>query len=239
MTPLQIAAFRAHATLAGYRRKLDAMKQMVAALDPSTTYVSFSAGKDSAVIAHACHAAHHGIPILMIDPGCPTHWLEHERARWVNYAAANGWNLTLYPWDKWGLDLATDSTEEYQRRIHDNMFDAIHARAERDWLTTRVMGLRASESRNRRMSIGVRGTDYMYSAGGRALLPIGTWQTLDVWAYIITNDLPWLEIYDAMGPAARNGLVGRSGEEFGRMEYLRQHFPDVWRWQAAKTAGAT
>lgn len=52
-------------------------------------------------------------------------------------------------------------------------------------LTTRVMGLRASESRNRRMSIGMRGLDYRYTDGSRALLPIGIWQTDDVWAYIV------------------------------------------------------
>lgn len=173
MTPMQIATFRAHATQAGYRRKLADMLDMVAGLDPSTTYVSFSAGKDSSVIAHACQAAHPGIPILMIDPGCPTHWMDHERRRWLDYAAAQGWNLTLYPWDKWGINLGTDSVEDYQQRIHADMFSAIHARAERDGLTTRVMGLRASESRNRRMSIGRRGLAYDYAGGGRAVLPIG------------------------------------------------------------------
>lgn len=234
MTPMQLAAFRAHATQSGYLRKVDAMRQMVAALDPAASYVSFSAGKDSAVIAHACHAAHPGIPILMIDPGCPTHWLDHERQRWLDYATSQSWNLTLYRWDKWGLDLDTESVEDYQKRIHADMFSAIHDRAGRDGLGTRVMGLRAAESRNRRMSIGRRGLVYDYCGGGRAVLPIGIWQTADVWAYIITHGLPWLDIYDRMGPDARNGLIGRSGEEFGREEYLRHHFPDAWRWAVAR-----
>jgi hypothetical protein len=38
-----------------------------------------------------------------------------------------------------------------------------------------------------------------------------------------------------LGPGARNGLVGRSGEEFGCSETLKFFFPDVWRW--AKAAG--
>jgi 3'-phosphoadenosine 5'-phosphosulfate sulfotransferase (PAPS reductase)/FAD synthetase len=119
MTPIQLAAWAAHASQAGYLRKLKAMRRMVADLDPVTTYVSFSAGKDSSVIAHACHTAHPGMPILMIDPGCPTHWLEHERERWLSYATAHGWNLTLYAWDKWGGDSrADDSEQQYRDKIH-------------------------------------------------------------------------------------------------------------------------
>lgn len=230
MTPIQIAAMRAHALTAAYRRRLAEMQELVAGIDPATSYVSFSAGKDSAVIAHACHAAHPGIPILMIDPGCPTHWTERERDEWKSYAKRQGWNLTLYEWDKWGIDLETDDVADYQKRIHRDMFSAIHAHAEVAGLTTRIMGLRAAESRNRRMSIGRRGAVYDYKDGGRAVLPIATWQTADVWAYIVSTGMPWLDIYDKLGPNARNGLVGRSGDNFGRVEYLKQHYPDVWRW---------
>mgnify|MGYP000973143008 CR=1 FL=1 len=230
MTPIQIAAMRAHALTAAYRRRLADLHDLVAGIDPETSYVSFSAGKDSAVIAHACHAAHPGMPILMIDPGCPTHWTEQEREEWKNYAKRHGWNLTLYEWDKWGLDLETDDVADYQQRIHRDMFSAIHAHAEASGLTTRIMGLRAAESRNRRMSIGRRGAVYDYKDGGRAVLPIATWQTADVWAYIVSTGMPWLDIYDKLGPNARNGLVGRSGDNFGRVEYLKQHYPDVWRW---------
>lgn len=233
MTPLKIAAFRAHATQAAYRRKLEALRASALALDPACTYVSFSAGKDSAVIAHACHAAHPGIAILMIDPGCPTHWTEEERTAWLDYATAQGWNLTLFPWDKWGIDLQTDSTTDYQARIHQSMFQPIQQHAQSAGLTCKVMGLRAAESRNRRMLIGTRGGRYEYKDGTSAVLPVSTWQTADIWAYIVTNGLPWLSIYDFLGPEARNGLVGRSGEEFGRLEYLRHYYPEVWRWATA------
>ena len=230
MTPIQIAQFHAHALTRAFQRKLGALRETVEALDPASSYVSFSAGKDSAVIAHACHLAHPGIAILMVDPGCPTHWTESERVIWRAYAQVHGWDLHLFLWDKWGLDLETDSTIDYQQRIHGDMFEGLHAYAGAHGLTCRVMGLRASESRNRRMLIGCRGSAYDYKGGGSAVLPIATWQTEDVWAYIVSHDLPWLSIYDAMGPHARNGFVGRSGEEMGRMDYLHHHFPDIWRW---------
>lgn len=234
MTPLQIAHFRAHAKLASYRRKVDQMMALIADIDPSVSYVSFSAGKDSSVIAHACHATHPGITMLMTDPGCPTHWEEHERDRWLSYAEENQWNLKLFAWDKWGLGLETEKISEYQDKIHADMFKQLHGYASDNGLTNRIMGLRAAESRNRMMLIGRRGSKYDYKDGGSATLPISTWQTADVWAYIITHGLPWLDIYDVLGPNARNGLIGRSGEEFGRIEYLKHYFPDVWRWAILK-----
>lgn len=234
MTPIQLAAFRAHALRPSYLRKLDAMRSMVAALDPHTTYVSFSAGKDSSVIAHACHDAHPGIPIMMVDPGCPTHWLERERERWCSYALEMGWNLTIYPWDKWGTKRDSGSEQQYRDRIHSSMFADITDRATTDGLTCRVMGLRAAESRQRTMLVASRGDAYAYADGSRAALPIARWSTEDVWAYIVTHGLPWLDIYDAIGPSARNGLIGRNGERFGREEYLRNHFPDAWRWAVSK-----
>lgn len=230
MTPMQLAGWTAHALQSSYRHKLDAMRQMVADLDPATTYVSFSAGKDSSVIAHACHATHPGIPILMIDPGCPTHWLERERERWQSYAATHNWNLTLYAWDKWEKPQEDDSEQQYRDRIHRDMFAKTEARAKTDGLTCKVMGLRVAESRNRAMLVATRGDAYRYRDGARAVLPIARWSTTDVWSYIVTHGLPWLEIYDAIGPEARNGLIGRNGERFGREEYLRHHFPEAWRW---------
>jgi 3'-phosphoadenosine 5'-phosphosulfate sulfotransferase (PAPS reductase)/FAD synthetase len=235
MTPLQLAGFVAHSSSAVYTRKAALLRSTAVALDPACTYVSFSAGKDSAVIAHACHAAHPSIPILMIDPGCPTHWTELERARWLAYAQAHDWNLTLYPWHKWGLPRG-GGERQYRATIHAQMFGAIEARARTDGLTCRVMGIRAEESHARRMLIACRGDAYTYTDGGSAVLPVARWSTADIWAYIITHDLPWLDIYDALGPRARNGLIGRNGERFGRMEYLREHFPDAWRW-AVKDLG--
>jgi 3'-phosphoadenosine 5'-phosphosulfate sulfotransferase (PAPS reductase)/FAD synthetase len=110
------------------------------------------------------------------------------------------------------------------------MFSAIELRAKKDGLTCRVMGLRSEESRNRKMLIAKRGNAYAYRDGTRAVLPIARWSTTDVWSYIVTANLPWLDIYDAIGPNARNGLIGRNGERFGREEYLRNYFPEAWRW---------
>jgi len=61
------------------------------------------------------------------------------------------------------------------------------------------------------------------------ICPISLWTAADVWTYIVSEGLPWLSIYDHVGPTARNGLIGRNGLEQGRMVYLRRYYPEAWR----------
>jgi len=187
-------------------------------------YVSFSAGKDSAVVAHAAHAARPGIAMLMVDPGCPVHWTEEERAAWLAYAQAQGWNLTLFPWDKYASAPRSGDLAAYRAAVHDAMFRDLTAHAEAHGLTRRVMGLRAEESPQRRMSLGRD-----KAASETRLCPISLWHTSDVWCYLATHGLPWLSIYDHLGCTARNGLIGRNGEAHGRLVFLRRYYPSAFR----------
>ena len=59
------------------------------------------------------------------------------------------------------------------------------------------VGLRQDESNNRRMNIAMRGDDYTKADGSKICLPIARWSGLDIWAYIVTNDLPYLPFYDS------------------------------------------
>lgn len=229
MDDLTIAGFRAHALLPAYRRRLDATMEMLRRELDETAYVSFSAGKDSAVCAHLCHTVLPSIPMLMVDPGCPTHWLEDERAEWLSYSKAQLWNLRLFAWDKWAAVFGVQDAGAHRKLAHADMFSGLHTYADENGITTRVMGLRTEESRARATTVRHRGAVYDYVGGGRRILPIADWSWKDVWAYTVTNDLPWLSVYDHGGPQARNGLIGRSGMENGRMAFLRQHYPDAYR----------
>ncbi len=228
MTPLQLTAFRAHAGTPRYLVRLDAARRRISAA-PANSYVSFSAGKDSAVVADLAHRMRPGIDILMADPGCPTHWLKGERDEWLAFAAARGWGLRLFAWDKWSAVSAAESIEDHQNKAHADMFRELHAYARANGLTGRLTGMRAEESRRRRLLTAHRGATYEMADGTTAINPIADWMVADVWAYIITHGLPWLSIYDAFGPAARNGMIGQSGIDHGRLGYLKIHYPEVWR----------
>lgn len=228
MDDLTRAGFVAHARSPAFRRRVFATIELLIAQLDRRSYVSFSAGKDSSVVADLCHRHQPGIPMLMVDPGCPTHWLEAERAQWLAFAAERGWNLILFPWDKWRAVESAASDAEHRRLAHDSMFADLTAWADERGLEQRVVGLRAEESRGRAIHLRGRGPQGTNADGRRWLAPLASWRTDDVWAWIVTHDLPWLSIYDHLGARARNGLIGRSGVNRGRMAWLKIHYPAAY-----------
>jgi len=61
------------------------------------------------------------------------------------------------------------------------------------------MGLRHEENPSKRgWSIKKLGLTYKYADGTWRSLPLGWWKWYDVWAYIVSNDLPYLSIYDRL-----------------------------------------
>ena len=211
-----------------YRKAEAGLYEYLRSVLDATCYVSFSAGKDSMVLAHAAWTVRPEIPILMVDPGCPTHWLERERERMLAYAAGHDWNLVLFLWDKWRCVGGEVDLDEASRKIHVGMFADLTHYAVENGLTTRLLGLRAEESRGRKISLRHYGLDARLRDGSRRVIPLARWSTDWIWAYIVSHDLPWLEIYDKRGPYARNGLIGISGANEGRLEYLKHYFPEAW-----------
>lgn len=229
MDALTLAGFRAHAETVAFRRHVDESAAIIRSeITVTPTYVSFSAGKDSMVVADLCHVVHPGIPILMVDPGCPYHWMEEERERILADLHVREWNLRLFPFDKWATRTAGESEKAYRDSIHAEMFVDLHRYAAEHGLMQRVTGIRAEESPARRALTATRGQSYDLQDGGRAVNPIARWRVADVWAYLVTRGLSWLSIYDHMGPAARNGLIGRNGLRHGRLAWLKIHYPTAY-----------
>jgi 3'-phosphoadenosine 5'-phosphosulfate sulfotransferase (PAPS reductase)/FAD synthetase len=218
--------YRLHACTPEYKQKHARLFYDLRRQIDSTCYVSFSAGKDSAVCAHACNLVLPGIPILSSDSGCPMRWLEEERKQWQSYADDQGWNYRLFPWNKWGKKVieATEDVIEYRKIIHASMFSELNQWATENGYTRRIWGIRKDESIARKIRSGVDG-DHCQAR----LAPIRDWSTNDVWAYIVTHGIPWLSIYDYLGPTARNGLIGIGGSENGRLAFLKKYYPDVYR----------
>lgn len=227
----QALYWQLHARQKAYRRKVDRLLADLTALDPAMSYVSFSAGKDSAVLAHAAHRVLPGIPICCVDSGVPYRWTQEERDRWLHYAAEQGWDLRIFPWDKWGNRAIREAGGErdHQQAAHRSMFADLEAWARGEGRMHVLIGLRAAESPGRRASLSTHGEVYRKRDGFVRHCPLGRWSVDDIWAYTLTNGLPWLTIYDHLGPEARNGLIGRSGAQYGRMVWLRKYYPQAYR----------
>jgi 3'-phosphoadenosine 5'-phosphosulfate sulfotransferase (PAPS reductase)/FAD synthetase len=158
-------------------------------------------------------------------------WTDDERDLWRQHAAKNQWQLTMFPFDKWGDERTARAVSESEHRnaVHRQMFAGVTAYAHDHSLTTRVMGIRADESKGRRASLSTHGPHHTYPDGTHRLCPIDLWSAMDCFAYCDAHSLPVLDIYRKVGRHARSGLIGRNGEAHGRMSYLRRHFPAAWR----------
>ena len=94
------------------------------------------------------------------------------------------------------------------------------------------MGLRREESRGRdgyladSPIIRRKGRIYCY--------PLRNWTGRDVWAYIVTNDIPYLPMYDCCSEKfprewLRNtGWLSTDGANRGRLVWLRQYYPRLY-----------
>lgn len=99
-----------------------------------------------------------------------------------------------------------------QSLIHGDGFDApdgsldrlAGALAETDHITRQVVGLRAGESGSRDRKLDESGL-YGESLGQPAAFPIRDWSARDVWAYIVTHDVPYPDHYDRLACEANDG----------------------------------
>lgn len=217
------AYFRLRAAQWDYQRRESRMLRWLEMRINDDCYVSWSAGKDSMVVAHATHRLRSDIQLLMVDPGIPMHWTEDDRGRTL--AFVESWSVRLFPWDKRQAGAPVDGDEKhYREAVHKSMFRELTAYAQGSGLTRRITGMRAAESPQRRKLLAsTRGET------AHTLQPIWDWSTDDVWTYLVRHNIPWLSIYDHLGPEARNGLIGKNGLREGRMTYLRRYYPEAFR----------
>lgn len=220
---IDITYFRLRAQQSDYARRESVMLRWLRDRIDDRCYVSWSAGKDSMAVAHAACYVGGSVPVLMVDPGVPIHWTDEDKARMIGYAQAQGWNWNLFPWTKF-LTKTSGNDSDYRKQIHADMFTDLTAYATAQGLARRITGMRAAESKTRHVFLtACRG------ATAHTLQPLWNWSTADVWTYTVKHELPWLSIYDHLGPDARNGLIGKNGREHGRMAFLKRHYPEAFQ----------
>jgi 3'-phosphoadenosine 5'-phosphosulfate sulfotransferase (PAPS reductase)/FAD synthetase len=189
--------------------------------------VSFSGGKDSTVLTHL---------VMRVDPNTLVlHWDYgpyfvprplHERIL-ANARALGVRRLRVETSDEY-LRLGRKARNVLGRALVGRLLP----RLAREGYTLSFVGLREEESlkRRRRIRSGAALSEL------RESWPIAKWRWLDVWAYIVEHDLPYLaELYD---PAA--AIIG-----WDRARWTTLHDPEFahiaqsmdgvlhWRWRYA------
>jgi phosphoadenosine phosphosulfate reductase len=174
-------------------------------------------GKDSTVLFDLLARADFRSPVI---------WLTYGRATNPECRAVRDAMLSRRP----GLDYREVDVGEAEEMRDDFRPASRTAGADRY-----ILGIRADESRIRRMSLRRLGLDT-----GRACRPLGWWRLPDVFGYLAANGLPVHPNYAMLGGGRwprehirTASIGGERGVEHGRRAWESEYFGDVLRRLAA------
>lgn len=98
-----------------------------------------------------------------------------------------------------------------------------------------ALGMRAEEAKGRRACFRIRSPTYQLASGLWVTNPLAWWETADVWAFLVSEGVPWHPLYDAethglTRETIRNtGWLSTDGAYQGRIMWLRKHYPEQYR----------
>ena len=158
-------------------------------------YIAFSGGKDSTALLHLVLSFDRMITVLHWWPG-PFFYPEPLEKEVIEIAKACG-----------AIDLRVETSEEYViygRQAHNvkgrhYLGGVIPRMVKEEGYDLAFIGLRAEEAAKRK----ARTKDFFEWDRTREItncFPIARWSWKDVWAYIVSNNIPYLSYYDKYGP---------------------------------------
>lgn len=204
----------------------------------SNPYIAFSTGKDSTCILHLVREQAPKMPAVYFDADCAFPESKEMLTRTENVIVYPALEPLLKTFKRFGgfgggaeLERETMHTTVYEpikRLIAEYGFDGV------------AYGLRAEESHGRAMHARARGAVFQYKRDGLwACQPIHDWLYDDVWAFIVTNDLPHCGVYDKMWDMPQEDQrlsywAGETKRRWGRWAFLKRNYPDLFNHFAAE-----
>lgn len=190
-------------------------------------YAGVSWGKDSVVLAHLVAISGFDIPMVWfrVEP------IKNPDCEVVRDAFLSKWNVGYFEIERW-----------CRRGEHDwhasGTLESAAKEAESTFGSRRILGIRADESGERRMTCRVNG-----EASVNSCRPLAWWTAQDVMAYLAEYDLPVHPAYAMLGSGRFDrerlrvaSLGGRRGDQFGRHEWEKEYYGDVLNRMAAGIA---
>lgn len=252
MTPLKMAGYLAHAQSAGYRRRVDRALALIA--ERPGYAVACSWGKDSLCVLHMALEAHGSVVAVHGRYSENEELPDITAVRDAFLARHSGVEYHEVPvWGDWeiyeraGRFFLEPETREERKILadwHQELVDVMDCAFLAAGAQGKILGLAAHESRGRAMNISVRGSHYKTRAEAiPKLLPIAHWRPADVWAYMLTHELPRLRIYDmADNPERARSEVAFAAIGGDAADAVRRHgawkewarcYPELWaKWVA-------
>lgn len=176
------------------------------ALDRVTApYVACSFGKDSAALLHM---------VRLEKPNVPVIYVEYEESNLID-----NYEEVISMWDLTDLRRLFVSCNSIDDEVNER--DVIPIYAKSKGFDSGFVGIRASESNGRRITLRQSGMFYKSLTGVTRICPLADWTDWNSAAYCISNNLPTLSTYIHYGFDSRtvNGLS--SGDFSFRENQLR------------------
>lgn len=236
MTDDERELYLLHSRLPGHRKKIMQSQRIIAdALKVMRNpYVSLSWGKDSEALVHLVIQQAPNILVLFVNSGYAypetyelrdrlvSEWnlnykeISSKNAEWYDYLKERGLCVELGP--RPGIRNKVKHIEQATKE-NDGVF----------------FGLRKDESNGRRINLLMRSSLYQTKDGKWHCAPLANWSARDVWAYIISNELPYNGVYDHCDDdfpreSLRNGSwITTVGANYsGRIFWLRRYYPRLY-----------
>lgn len=251
MSRLDKQAYLLHAKLLPYRRRVDgAIKTAQEAIAQSKNPVlSFSSGKDSVVLLDIALKAGFRGDLLFFKYGiCVDVETPAENIQLLKYyAEKHGMNYHVLDclgevdcWEQCGRFTLFPRSQEEKRIFQQTNYDYAKRAEEfckKNGIDLQLIGMRKKESPRREIILNKKGLVYQTrSRRSVTCCPIGNLRDEDIWAYIFSNDLRYLSIYDYPFIDRRkirneitllysDGLIAQ-----GLMYHYKQMYPDYFAW---------
>lgn len=214
--------FEGWATLPQYKQKVISALQIInTALELGEAYVAVSWGKDSATLLHLAQSLKSDILAI--------HWRTPQQELLHDYNRVIQEYCDRFPINYQEIDIPLETTIP------------TGVRQSRIWeqYPVALIGVRAEENpRLRGNSLRRYGAIHQLKQGYHRVWPLGWWSYRDVWAYVVSNDLPYLSSYDHpdSGTRERSRTTnvmpfvggGSKSQRLGRIAQIRATAPEAY-----------
>lgn len=243
------------AKMQSHKKKVKKAKETIklALSNASKTALSFSSGKDSVVLLDlAVKAGFDGILIFFKYGICTDVETPQENINLLKYYAnKHGLHYQILEcfgevdcWEQCGRFTLFPENEKEKRIFNLTNYDYVKKsndfEKEND-IDLNIIGMRKDESERRRIVLSKKGSIYQTkSRKSITCCPLLDFTNDDIWAYIFSNDLKYLSIYDYPYIDRRvnrnevtllyNDAIIRNGAIF----HYKRMYPDFFRWLSKK-----
>lgn len=232
--------FLAHSGLSVFRRHVDqALVEIERAIKIGKSLVSTSWGKDSVALCDLALRMDPTLPLVHLRSPYELPGGEHVERHFRERGAELVDIPTLRTLPEY-IDWLQRNGLGYERETHRGAGSRRKCNEIGTWALTngvelQILGMRGAESVRRRKLFASRGLTYQRADGGWISNPLGWWSSDDVWAYLVSRDLPWHRLYDCESHGVdreqlRNcGWLTVQGDVSDwRIPWLRRHFPEQY-----------